>query len=188
MKTKLLSIALIGLLASILLNCSKEDNVKSEVQQETFRSTLANYNFVGNPLFTMRRKSGKAVAKTIKFYDVTGPFEFDFDIDGCAPFPYLTITGNGNASIIGLYTVENHGCYDGESPILGTITAANGDELHTYVASAVQDQDTGIWTYHYVVYDGTGRFDEVYGDIYLMGAIDFDNWIWTMYGEGEITY
>jgi hypothetical protein len=188
MKTKLLSIALIGLLTSIMVNCSKDDTVKSEAQQEMVLSPLADYNFIGYPPATMFRKAGKAVTKTIKFFEVTGPFEFDYTVDGCAPFPYLTIYGEGNASHIGRYTVQDVGCYDGESPIFGSITAANGDEIHTYVASAVQDLDTGIWTYHYIIYEGTGQFDGVYGNIYLLGTIDFENFTWTMWGEGEITY
>ena len=188
MKTKLLSIALIGLFTLIMVNCSKDNTVKSEAQQEMIQSPLANYKFTGYPPGTMFRKSGKAVTKTIKFFEITGPFKFDFTVDGCAPSPYLTLNGEGNASHIGHYTVENHGCYDGESPMLGTLTAANGDEIYTYVASAVQDENTGIWNYHFVVYDGTGQFVGVYGDIYLLGTIDFENWTWTMYGEGEITY
>lgn len=188
MKTKLLSIALICMLASIMVNCSKDDTLKSEEQQEMVQSPLANYNFIGFPPVTTSRKSGKAVTKSIKFFEITGTFEFDFTVDGCSPSPYLIISGEGNASHFGHYTVVNHGCYDGESPIFGTISAANGDEIHTYVASAVQDEYTGVWNYHYVVYEGTGKFDGVYGDIYLLGPIDFENWTWTMSGEGEITY
>jgi len=188
MKTKLLSMALMGLLTFFMLNCSKDNAVKSEAQQEMVVPAMANYTFTGQPPKTMFRKSGEAVTKTIKFFKVTGPFEFDFNVDGCAPSPYLTLYGVGNASHIGHYTVENHGCYDGESPVFGTLTAANGDEIYSYVASAVQDPDSGVWDYHFVVYDGTGQFDGVYGDIYLLGTIDFENWTWTMFGEGEITY
>lgn len=188
MKTKLLSITLIGLLTLIMVNCSKDTTLKSEAQQEMVQSPLANYKFIGYPPSMVLRKSDKAVTRTIKFFEISGPFGFDYTVDGCAPFPYLTISGEGNASHIGLYTVKNQGCYDGESPIFGIITAANGDEIHTYVASAVLDENTGIWNYHYVVYGGTGQFNSVYGDIYLVGLIDFENWVWTMYGEGEITY
>jgi len=188
MKTKLLSITLIGLLTLIMVNCSKDTTLKSEAQQEMVESPLANYKFVGYPPSTLLRKSGKAVTRTIKFFEISGTFEFNYTVIGCAPSPYLTISGEGNASHIGHYAVEDNGCYDGESPIFGIITAANGDEIHTYVASAVQDENTGFWTYHYVVYEGTGQFDGVYGDIYLLGPIDFENWTWTMSGEGEITY
>ena len=188
MKTKLLSIVLIGLLTFVMINCSKDSTIETEAQLEMVQSPLANYSFIGNKPITDFKMSDQAVTKTIKFFEVSGPFEFDFTVDGCAPSPYLTISGMGNASHIGLYTVENYGCYDGVSPIFGTITAANGDELHTYIASAVQDENTGIWTYHYTVYEGTGRFEGVYGDIYLLGIIDFDNWTWSMWGEGEITY
>ena len=33
----------------------------------------------------------------------------------------------------------------------GKITAANGDEIHTYVESAWQDLETEIWYFHYII-------------------------------------
>lgn len=133
-------------------------------------------------------KAGKPVTKTIKFFEASGPFELEDNVEGCAPYPYMTVSGEGNASHIGHYTVLNYGCFDQVSPVFGIITAANGDEIHTYVTSAWQDPDTEIWYYHYVIYGGTGRFDGAYGDVDLFGTIDFENFEWTMEGEGTITY
>ena len=134
-------------------------------------------------------KAGKPVTKTIKFFEVSGTFQFDYNSGVCDPgVPYATLEGDGNASHIGHYTVLNYGCYDGESVINGIITAANGDEIHTYVESAELDEDTGIWYYHYVIDGGTGRFDGASGDVDLFGTIDFVNFEWTMEGEGTITY
>jgi len=112
----------------------------------------------------------------------------DYTSEECDPAPYLTLSGDGNASHIGHYTVVNFGCYDGESLISGIITAANGDEIYTYVTSAELDPETDIWYYHYVIDGGTGRFDGAYGEVDLFGTIDFESYEWTMEGEGTITY
>lgn len=150
------------------------------------KDNLVNEN---DPSVISYEKAGKPVTKTIKFFEVSGTFEFDYTSGECAEgVPYATLEGEGNASHIGHYTVANYGCYDGESVINGLITAANGDEIHTYVDDAWQDPDTEIWYYHYVIYGGTGRFDEAFGDVDLFGTIDFENFEWTMEGEGTITY
>ena len=112
----------------------------------------------------------KQMTKTIKFFEATGPIEFDYTVGGCTPYPYETVTGEGNASHIGHYTVLNTGCFDGTSVIYGVITAANGDEIQTYIAYDVYVD--GIWYFHYVVYGGTGRFDGVCGYIDMYGTLD----------------
>jgi len=136
----------------------------------------------------------KQMTKTIKFFEATGPIEFDYTVGGCTPYPYETVTGEGNASHIGHYTVLNTGCFDG-SLISGKITAANGDEIHTYIAYAVNVD--GIWYFHYIVNGGTGRFDCVSGYIDMYGTIDlvFEgdpphpiSGTWTLEGEGVIVY
>lgn len=188
MKTKLFSIALIGMFAFFLAGCSTEETVQDKLQEEVVLNTITDYHFLGQPPASTSRINGNAVEKTIKFFEADGPFEFDYDVNGCAPYPYATITGSGIASLIGNYNVINYGCYDGFSVILGVITAANGDEIHTYINSAYQDLNTGLWYYHYKVYNGTGRFLGAFGDIYVQGALDFDNFVWSLQGEGTITY
>ncbi len=164
---------LLAALFVLAIRCNKENVTPTNEKDNTF-STI--------------EKAGKAVTKTIKFFEVSGTFEFDNTIEGCAPAPYLTLEGEGNASHIGHYTVINFGCYDGMSVMNGKITAANGDEIHTYVESAWQDLETEIWYYHYIIYGGTGRFDGAYGEVDLFGTIDMANFVWTMEGEGTITY
>lgn len=188
MKTKLFSIALIGMFAFILAGCSTDETVQNDLQEKIVQYTLTDYHFLGQPPTSIYRKNGVAVEKTIKFHEAEGPFEFKYGVDGCDPYPYLNINGTGIASHIGNYSVINYGCYDGFSLILGVITAANGDEIHTYINSAYQDLETGMWYYHYKVYNGTGRFAGAEGDIYMTGTLDFENFKWSLQGEGFITY
>lgn len=177
-----------GMFAFILAGCSTEETVQDNMRDEMVQNTIKDYHFLGqSPALTLR-KNGVAVEKTFKFHRAEGPFEFDYEVNGCAPYPYLTVSGTGIASHIGNFDVINAGCYDGFSIILGTITAANGNEIHTYINYAYQDLATGLWYYHYVVYNGTGRFAGAVGDIYMYGTLDFENFVWSLQGEGTITY
>lgn len=187
MRTKQSIFTLISMLILIFVGCGEEDLVNKELQ-DLDMSYLKNYEFIGSPPVATFKKSGKRVTREIIFFETEGPMAFDYEVDGCAPAPYVTVTGEGNASLIGHYSVENRGCYDGISPIFGVITAANGDEIHTYIATAEQDPVSGIWTYHYIVYGGTGRFMEAEGDIFMFGITDFVNMIWNLEGEGMITF
>ncbi len=188
MKTKLFTVALISMFTIIMVNCSKEEPIKNEVQEEMdVKSILDNYHFFGEPPTVIQEKSGKSITKTIKFFETEGLIEFSAK-EECGSYPYATVTGSGNATHIGKYHVLNIGCYDGVSPILGFITAANGDEIHTYVASAEQDPETEIWTYHYIIYNGTGRFLNATGEVFMTGVIDTENLVWKLKGEGTIFY
>ena len=188
MKIKLLSIALTGILAIILAGCTTEETIQDNMQKEIVQNIITDYHYLGETPTTTLRKNGVAVEKTIKFRKGEGTFNFDFTNNECNGAPYLTISGSGNASHIGNFNVINFGCYDGFSVILGVITAANGDEIHTYINAAYQDLETGLWHYHYVVYNGTGRFTDAFGDIYMYGTLDFENFVWSLQGEGTITY
>ncbi len=188
MKTKVLSIFLFGLLAIVMTYCTRDDVITTETPLETVNLNVEDYHFKGVTPAVVSKKGNHVVTKTIKFFDAEGPFVFDYNIVGCSPAPYLSVSGTGNATHLGLYSVVNQGCYDGLNPIFGVITAANGDEIHTYIAHAEQDPDTGIWTYHYKIYDGTGRFEDANGDIFMVGTLDFENWLWKLAGEGTITY
>ncbi|NNL81701.1 MAG: hypothetical protein HKO67_14535 [Flavobacteriaceae bacterium] len=191
MRTNVFSFALFCLFclfAVLMVACSTEEQVSNDILNTSIEAPVDNYYFNGQPPESRNDNLNVGVTKTIKFFESDGPFELDFTNELCTPAPYLSVYGYGNASHIGRYQVVNGGCYDGLSPILGVITAADGDEIHTYIASAVQDMLTGIWSYHYVIYNGTGRFENAYGDIYMTGTLDFNNWVWTLGGEGTITY
>lgn len=186
MKTKILSTAFISILMLTLIGCSNDGIINKDLQEQNTELTLENYVFKGLSPATM--VNNHAITKVIKFFEAEGPFEFDYTVAGCSPAPYLTVSGSGNATHLGLYKIINQGCYDGYSLILGTITAANGDEIHTYIESAYQDVITGIWYYHYVIYNGTGKFEGATGAINMYGTLDFENFVWNLQGEGTITY
>lgn len=188
MKTKLLRTAFISILTLILVGCSKDATNKNDLLEKNAETTLTSYVFKGQPPTSIEKDHAKAMTKVIKFFEAEGPFEFNYTIEGCAPAPFLTVSGSGTATHLGLYTIINLGCYDGYSLILGTITAANGDEIHTYIESAYQDVITGIWYYHYVIYNGTGKFEGATGDINMYGTLDFEYFVWNLQGEGAIAY
>jgi hypothetical protein len=186
MKTKHLSIAFISLLMLTLVGCSKDGIINKELDEQNTELTLENYLFKG--LSPAAKVNNHAITKVIKFFEAEGPFEFDYTVLGCSPAPFLTVCGTGTATHLGLYNIINLGCYDGYSLIVGTITTANGDEIHTYIESAYQDVTTGVWYYHYVIYNGTGKFEGATGDINMYGTLDFENFVWNLQGEGTITY
>lgn len=187
MKTKILNIAFISILTLTLVGCSNDGIINGDLNEQNTELKLENYVFTGLAPATMESNHDKAT-KVIKFFEAEGPFEFDYTVVGCSPAPFLTVSGSGNATHLGLYTIINQGCYDGSSLILGTITAANNDEIQTYIESAYQDVNSGIWYYHYVIYNGTGRFEGATGDINMYGTLDFVNFVWNLQGEGTITY
>ena len=114
---------------------------------------------------------------------------------GCEGFGDLQfmVEGGGIASLIGKFSVLNLSCVDVDgnfvSPLLGWITAANGDVLHTMVVGVTPDLDNpGFATYRYMVIGGSegGRFENASGWIEIYGdttANPFD-----LVGWGELTY
>lgn len=188
MKTKILNIAFISILMLTSVGCSNDGIINKDLNEQNTELKLENYVFTGLTPAAMKSNHNKAITKVIKFFEAEGSFEFDYTVVGCSPAPFLTVSGSGNATHLGLYTIINQGCYDGSSLILGTITAANNDEIQTYIESAYQDVNSGIWYYHYVIYNGTGRFEGATGAINMYGTLDFEDFVWNLQGEGTITY
>ena len=114
----------------------------------------------------------------------------------CPGLAQLFAEGTGKASHLGLFTVELTICsnFDFEHPenliyeINGTQTAANGDKL--YFSSSYENGDInfvdGSTLYHYK--NGTGRFEDVEGEITLYGVADIPGGVYSNYGEGWIRY
>ena len=107
----------------------------------------------------------------------------------------MVIEGGGTATHIGQYQVENLACVTpaGEflSPVLGYITAANGDVIHTQMGMPYPDLDNPPnFYYPYDIIGGSegGRFENATGYINMYGIVDYIEGIWTLIGEGEITY
>lgn len=188
MKTKLFYIAFISILMLLFVGCSNDVNSNLDLQEQDVEFSLENYVFKGQPPENVKNTHAKSITKVLKFFEAEGPFEFDYNVVGCSPAPYLMVSGSGNATHLGLYTNINQGCYDGNSLILGVITAANGDEIHTYIESAYQDVATGLWYYHYVIYNGTDKYEGATGYIDMVGTLDFVNFTWNLQGDGAITY
>jgi len=201
MKTSKLFFAFLTGLLLILSGCSKEypEDILNETaindQQELF-DPLTNYTFSGELPEATSHLKGALVTKTLKFKRASGVFHaFDPGLTGV---PQLYISGQGIASHLGKFSVINNIVFtggdqngDGEPDffILGIITAANGDELHSaLIGVEILSEDGMLREFTYMVYMGTGRFEGVVGTITLRGLIDYANGSWSLSGEGEITY
>lgn len=137
----------------------------------------------------------KVKTKTIKFHRASGPFIYEFPSDCGEGIFRAVISGQGNASHLGRFTVENIGCFHQDSegdlvldgPWLGFMTAANGDEIHTQLVGAWDK--AGLSYYKYMVLTGTGRFFEAQGEIIMYGTMEYETPLsgnWTLKGEGTL--
>jgi hypothetical protein len=77
------------------------------------------------------------------------------------------------------------------SPVLGFITAANGDVIYTELGAPYPDlANPPNLFYPYKIIGGSsgGRFDGAEGYITMYGIVDYVTGTWMLRGEGEITY
>lgn len=137
-------------------------------------------------------KSKKLKTKTLSIKRSWGTMEMIFMDSPCSPDSYqFVINGQGNANLLGRFTVRNEVCFlpgeDGQiipqSAWLGVLTAANGDEIHTMLDFTWEGEG-----YYYIIIDGTGKFDGATGYIIMTGVTDYETWTYELKGEGEITY
>ena len=137
------------------------------------------------------RAPSAQVTMTIKFIKSSGTMAIVYPSDDCPENMKFLIQGNGVASHLGRFTVENRVCMslsgDFLSPITGTLTASNGDQIFTMVVNNYIGTD-GLEYYEYTVLGGNGRFEGVTGNITMYGEIDMVNMIWSLAGEGAIIY
>ena len=137
----------------------------------------------------LKANNGKAVTKTIKSRS-SGTIAFVPNSSDCNGFTKVLIQGQGNATHLGLFTIELSYCSDGVNPlgpILGFQTAANGDKLFTALVGGGFDPELGPYQ-DYIYYDGTGRFEGASGEVRLYGSPDYDNLVFENHGEGTLTY
>jgi len=109
------------------------------------------------------------------------------DSPDCGGFIQVSVRGKGNATHLGLFTIELDYCSDGSAPlgpIYATQTAANGDKLFSVVVGG----DPSVNSLDFLYYDGTGRFEGGSGFITLFFEFDYANQTFSNYGEGTITY
>jgi len=191
----------IFLFASCAKGNLEDEMLQTQNDKETLIKTLNSLNsYVPsqmNPSFA-KSPNANAVTKTIVFHPSTGTFGVVPNPGDCPDFNpplQMVIAGGGTATHIGKYTVENLACVDelGNflSPVLGFITAANGDVIYTQMGMPYPDLDNPPNLYYpYTILGGSmgGRFEHAMGSILMYGAVDYETGTWTLSGEGEITY
>lgn len=207
LNSKLMKKYLILLVGVVLMIAScNRDNLDNEFplsqnKEETLKKTVLNFNTyapVETPAVSSKSDNANLVTKKIVFYPSSGTFGVVVNPGYCPdldPPLQMVIAGGGNATHLGTYTVENLACVDVDgnflSPILGFITAANGDVIYTQMGAPYPDLDNPPNLYYpYVILGGSagGRFDGATGSITMYGTVDYATGTWTLSGEGEITY
>jgi len=158
-----------------------------------------NYRAPGNNPMASKNNNANRVTKDIDFHYSRGTFSIEVNPDACSTFfnPPLqfVVSGNGIATHIGRFSVENFACVNTEGDILsdmyGFITAANGDVIHTVVVGSYPDTDNPPNVYYeYAIIGGSegGRFDGADGHITMYGIIDYETGTFDLVGWGAITY
>ncbi|MCY1722320.1 hypothetical protein OU798_18345 [Prolixibacteraceae bacterium Z1-6] len=142
----------------------------------------------------MDLKSGTMVERTIKFQRASGTMEVIWNPDACSETELqMVIAGGGNATFLGNFTVLNTLCIneqgDPVSPILGELTAANGDMLYSIVTTPPWEEN-GMVYYRYDIRSElcTGRFEGATGFIIMYGDIDHVAMTWDLKGIGRIMF
>lgn len=157
---------------------------------ELLLSPFFGYEYTGDLPENQSQLKSATVTKTIKFKETSGVIELS--LGDCAPNYNVELTGYGKSSLMGKYHVLNTFCSDGVdpvTPILGFLTAANGDEIHTMVTDAGFNEDGELIYYIYTVLEGTGRFEHIVsGEMKISGTMDFETLTWTCEGEGTLVF
>lgn len=190
MKTQIV-LFLVLLIAA--MGCDKAASSHEEIPDpQLLFSPFFNYTFTADMPENQNNLKSATVTKTIKFWEVSGTFEFQ---EGdCAPYYNARLTGEGQSSLMGHYSVLNTFCTDGVNPvsqIYGFLTAANGDEIHTMVTEAGPTVDNEKYEsyYIYTVLEGTGRFENIVsGEMVLYVNASFETLTWTCEGEGTLVF
>lgn len=178
----------------LLLACDKSESPDpisqfpvNSVDKEMIHSIfLMEHESRDMPVVNFDTKAGKAVTKILKIR-ASGTMTAVPNVPECNGLFKIFVEGEGNATHLGLFTIELSYCSDGVNPtgpIEGVQTAANGDKLYTVVVGA--DPQANSLDFFY--YDGTGRFEGATGFITLFFTFDYVNQTFENYGEGTITY
>jgi len=187
------------MLVAHVVGIGTEGNVKGMFTQSTYTMDLG----VGPPYVTAGYIAPKQLTKTLKTIKASGPFALyppghpsnNCDEGICKVY----VSGSGNCSHLGKFTVENFGCFDvfgGTGQVgdwFGFLTAANGDMINTQLIYSWEAD--GLDWYFYDIIGGDGRFDGASGYIENYGNTDyfnplnpFEGGIWDLEGEGVIVY
>lgn len=190
MKTQI-ALFLVFLVAAMA--CDKATSSYEEtLDPELLYSPFFNYTYTGDLPENPSYLKGATLTKTIKFQETSGIMEFS--LGDCAPYFNVRLTGEGQASLMGRYSILNTFCSDGVGPvslIYGFLTAANGDEIHTMVIEAGVAEDNELYEsyYIYTVLGGTGRFENIVsGEMLIYANADFGTLTWNCVGEGTLVF
>lgn len=154
---------------SILFSCSKETElVESNRANQTFNPT-------NERPFKIRSQGNFTTVPSVE----------------CAPLTQRVLTGTGNATHIGRFDTSIIWCtnFSDQIYLVGTITAANGDELNFYSIGFGQGSEGQYGDY--IFEGGTGRFANCYGEIRIYTTIVNTNQgegTYSNYGEGYLIY
>jgi hypothetical protein len=104
----------------------------------------------------------------------------------------LFVEGQGNATHLGLTTLDLTACWDWSTfspmgPVAATFTAANGDEVWMTAGDFAVDPETGVMTSVYFVVGGTGRFQSAGGELDVRGQL-FPDLTWVSEVIGWMAY
>ena len=140
-------------------------------------------------------KSGKMEERTFKVHRASGIMEAVMNNEACPDYGIqILISGEGNATFLGNFSVRNWFCQDDLGnpipPIMGELTAANGDKIYVVVVGYREDDVTITRYYDYMIIPGmaTGRFEGVTGYYTIYGTVDYSTLTWCMQGEGKIIF
>lgn len=176
----------------ILFGCSKNNSPLEEKANLKAELLLSPFNHYVDKAFHQNvtsKLNGNAVTREIWIRN-SGTITFIPNSPDCDPYIQVLIQGQGNATHLGLFTIEISYCSDGVNPvgpILGVQTAANGDQLLTALVGAGYDEDLGNYM-DFIYYGGTGRFVDASGAVRLYGLVDYYNQVFELQGSGTLTF
>ncbi|NHF57941.1 hypothetical protein FK220_001215 [Flavobacteriaceae bacterium TP-CH-4] len=188
---KLKFLLLFGIVA-FFLACEKEaipmelNNQQNTLVDEGLVEILFTKGKQWDALTEQSAQKDNPVTKKLKIR-TSGTMSMTPGADACEGFIQFSASGEGNATHLGLFTLELDYCTDGTAP-LGPIfakqTAANGDQ----VLSVVVGGDPTENSLDFLIYGGTGRFENATGFVTLFFVFDYLNQTFDNFGEGTITY
>lgn len=142
-----------ALLVSIAFVACNEDPMPDPVEEALLTEVKA------------QASNGVAVTRPLKLRS-SGTLVIVESTD-CGALLQYEIEGQGNSTLLGKFTVHLNLCTDwqGTSFAWGKVVAANGDEQYLYTVGNGSDEN-GDYT-AYVYNGGTGRFEDLTGDLRL---------------------
>jgi hypothetical protein len=138
-------------------------------------------------------KSAKMIERDLKMFNLNAYFYSEPAPEGCC-LPdgiYGIIIGEGNSNHLGKFTLYERYCVNESGFPLsfdeGYFTAANGDKIF-YSMTGAGINEEGINFSEFVIFGGTGRFENAEGEFVNCYVSDPENQTITAEITGTITY